>query len=150
MINQLDRSWYWNLKENSVQFSILAEGRGVNGTDGIHSYSSLDSFRGVNIHPYPSPDIQYSSHTRIRILKFRFLWCRYPFISYPTHLTLPVPDLNPRRKINVCIRIRRYLIVFDPFTFLTEGFWMMKSDILLLKSYAYAYIFEYEVVVGIS
>ena len=32
---------------------------GVNGTDNIRSYSSLDSFRGVNIRPYSSPGIQY-------------------------------------------------------------------------------------------
>jgi hypothetical protein len=31
--------------------------RCVNGTDNIRSYSSSDSFRGANIHPYPSPGI---------------------------------------------------------------------------------------------
>ena len=31
--------------------------RGVNGMDSICSYSSLNSFKGVNIFPYQSPDI---------------------------------------------------------------------------------------------
>ena len=38
------------------------------------------------------------------------------FISYPTNLTLSVTDLNPRKIVTICIRIRRYPTVSDPFT----------------------------------
>ena len=38
------------------------------------------------------------------------------FISYPTNLTLSVPDLNPRKIVTICICIRRYPTVSDPFT----------------------------------
>ena len=90
--------------------------RGVNGMDNILSYLSSNSFRGVNIRPYASPDIQYPTPYPNPKIKFRFLWCWYLFISYPTNLTLSVPDLNPRKIVTICIRIRRYPTVSDPFT----------------------------------
>ena len=90
--------------------------RGVNGMDNIFSYLSSNSFRGVNIRLYASPDIQYPTPYPNPKIKFRFLWCWYLFISYPANLTLSVPDLNPRKIVTICIRIRRYPTVSDPFT----------------------------------
>jgi len=42
----------------------------VNGTDNICSYSSLESFRGVNIRSYPSLDIHYLTPYPNRHLDF--------------------------------------------------------------------------------
>ena len=45
--------------------------RGVNGTDNIRTYSSSDSFKGVNIRSYPRVRI-FSIRIRIRILNLAF------------------------------------------------------------------------------
>ena len=47
--------------------------RGVNGMDNILSYLSSNSFRGVNIRPYASPDIQYPTPYPNPKIKVRFL-----------------------------------------------------------------------------
>ena len=90
---------------------------GVNGTDNIHRYLSSDSFRGVNIRPYPSPDIQYPTP-----YPNQFLWYRYIFISYLTNLILSIPDPNPRRKITICVvfvTILSYSIHLHPYVIVT-------------------------------
>ena len=59
-------------------------GRDENGTDIFRPYSKPNPFRGVEICPYSSPDIQHPIPYPYPNTQSVYLWCRYPIVSYPT------------------------------------------------------------------
>ena len=78
-------------------------------------------FRGVQVSPYPSPDIQHLIPYPYPNTEIVFLWCRHPIVSYPTWLTLSVfeseSDQKYENKYNIS-DIRSYPIRFHPYSFI--------------------------------
>ena len=91
--------------------------RGENGTDIFRPYSRSNPFRGVQICPYPSPDIQHPISYPYPNNQIAYLWCQYPIISYPSWLTISVFESEFGHKYeNKCNinDIRSYPIRFHP------------------------------------
>jgi len=74
-------------KQSAQRLVVLT--RGANGTDIFRPYPSSNPFRGVQIHPYPSSDIQYLIPYLYTNTQIAY---RYQFVSYPTQLTLFVSE----------------------------------------------------------
>ena len=78
--------------------------RGENSTDIFRPYSRPNPFRGVQICPYPSTDIQHPIPYPYPNNQIAYLWCRYPIVSYPSWLTIsvfenPNPDRNMKTNV---------------------------------------------------
>ena len=69
-------------------------GRDENGMDIFRPYSKLNPFRGVEICPYLSLDIQHPIPYPYPNTQIAYLWCRYPIVSYPTPYPYPYPYPN--------------------------------------------------------
>jgi hypothetical protein len=98
----------------SVHISLLF--RGENGTNIFRPYSRPNPFRGIQICPYPSPDIQYLIPYPYPNTQIVYLWCRCPILSYPTLLVLSVFESESGQKYeNKCniSDIRLYPIRFS-------------------------------------
>ena len=84
-----------------------------NDTDIFRSYSRSNSFRGIQICSYSSPDIQHLISYPYPNTQIAYLWCWYLIVSYPAWLTLSAnPDRNMKTNIisKIFVRIRSVFI----------------------------------------
>ena len=112
--------------------------RGENGTYIFRPYSRPNSFRGVQIYPYLSSDIQHTIPYPYPNTEIAYLWCRYPIISYPAWLILSVFEYKSRlkyeNKYNIS-DIRSYLIRFHPYSLATKRLLLSVLWILFLQCF---------------